>query len=59
MFNRSDGGSIEENEKLAGEVMSLPFITSALLFPVIGLVIDKFGKRINLLIYSAFFVVLS
>ena len=46
-----------ENERIAGELMSIPFLTSALLFPIIGYTIDKYGKRTLFLILSALLVI--
>ena len=39
--------------------MALPFFISSLLVPFIGMAVDKFGKRGNLLIFSAFLGVIT
>eukprot|EP01017_Pseudomicrothorax_dubius_P025115 TRINITY_DN2680_c0_g3_i1.p1 TRINITY_DN2680_c0_g3~~TRINITY_DN2680_c0_g3_i1.p1 ORF type:complete len:481 (-),score=131.68 TRINITY_DN2680_c0_g3_i1:93-1535(-) len=42
----------EVNEELAARLMSIPFIISAVLFPFVGLLVDKFGRRVNLLLQA-------
>ncbi len=44
----------DEAEKKAGMYMSLPYAISCILVPIIGKIIDKFGKRAYITVLSAF-----
>ncbi len=50
---------IEEKEKIAGEFMSLPFLTTAILVPFNGILIDKYGQRIKILLVSGLICLVS
>lgn len=39
--------------------MSVPYITSCLLFPLFGFICDKYGQRVRLLILSSVLVFVS
>lgn len=39
--------------------MSIPFIISAILFPVAGCVVDKLGNRITLLLFAGFMLFMT
>ena len=38
-----------DNQKLSAQIMSIPFIISTILFPFVGLYVDKYGNRLYLL----------
>ncbi|EAR90770.2 MFS transporter (macronuclear) [Tetrahymena thermophila SB210] len=51
--------SVQRNQEIAGEMMSVPYIMACLLFPVFGLICDKYGQRVRLLIFSSFLTLIS
>lgn len=48
-----------EAQHTVGMAMALPFLISALIIPLIGISIDKYGKRSYLLILAAAFGILT
>lgn len=40
----------------AGSIISITYIVAALLCPVFGLLVDKFGRRVDFILFSAFIV---
>eukprot|EP01016_Furgasonia_blochmanni_P052410 TRINITY_DN8351_c0_g1_i4.p1 TRINITY_DN8351_c0_g1~~TRINITY_DN8351_c0_g1_i4.p1 ORF type:complete len:331 (+),score=-24.35 TRINITY_DN8351_c0_g1_i4:552-1544(+) len=42
----------DDREEIAGRLMSIPFMTSLVLVPVVGYIVDKIGHRVNILIIS-------
>ena len=51
--------SIELNQKKSGELMSVTFIMSSFLFPIVGMTIDRYGKRVYLLLFSSVLILIS
>lgn len=51
--------SLERNQEIAGGLMSVTFIISSLLFPIIGVMVDKIGKRIYFLMLSSVLIISS
>ncbi|EGR31964.1 major facilitator superfamily protein, putative, partial [Ichthyophthirius multifiliis] len=45
--------TLEKNQELAGEMMSIPYLMASFLFPLFGFICDKYGQRINLLIVAS------
>lgn len=51
--------SLEKNQEIAGDLMSIPYIVSSLLFPVFGLICDKYGQRAVLLLLSPILILIA
>ena len=51
--------SLEKNQEIAGSLMSVTFIISSLLFPIVGVLVDKIGLRIYFLILSSVLIIVS
>lgn len=47
------------SEKVATKVFGIPYIISACTSPFLGLLIDKVGKRVHLVILSSFLLLLA
>ena len=39
--------------------MSIPYLIATFLFPLVGLIVDKFGHRINLLFITPFLITIA
>lgn len=51
--------SLELNQKKSGELMSVTFIMSSFLFPMVGMTIDRYGCRVYLLLFSSALILIS
>jgi MFS family permease len=51
--------SLELNQKKSGELMSITFLISSFSFPVVGMLIDRFGQRAYLLLVSSLLILIS
>jgi len=58
-FRLPKTNALERNQEIAGELMSVTFIISSLLFPVIGVLVDKIGLRIYFLMFSSLLIIIS
>jgi len=55
------GREMNQGEKVKeiGQLLSIPLIISALLFPVFGFTVDKFGRRLHFLLLAASLLITS
>lgn len=58
-FRLPKENSIELNQKKSGELMSVTFIMSSFLFPIVGMTIDRYGYRVYLLLFSSVLILIA
>lgn len=48
--------TLQHNQEITGQMMSVPYIMACFLFPAVGLICDKYGQRVRLLIIASFLI---